>query len=233
MIKAQVFAKERPYWILLTQSIFRGLLPFLLTLGSDLVNRDANPLWFNRYKSVWFWIYFGVNFFINATVYIKSSQFIEIGVIDLVRRDFLMKNLCGMLECNRNSLEDSINATPMINIFDKQSLLSWMDMRIIALDVGMKYYIRIQLYASIHIVVYMIISTLYLLFFFGYGFNYLTQLQWWPFLFEIATFIWHQLFFIQSAARVNMQTDLQIAKVSELSSMITRFLNDWDIIMSL
>ena len=73
----------------------------------------------------------------------KTSQFIEIGVIDLVRRDFIMKYLVAMLECNRFKVEGPLKLTPVLNFFDKQSLLSWMDMRIIALDVGRKFLIRI------------------------------------------------------------------------------------------
>jgi len=95
---------------------------------------------------------------------------------------------------------------PLINFFDKQTMLSWLDMRIITLDYGLRFYTRIQLYTAFYIVVYLSLGILFLAQFFGSKLQFFTPYQWIPLIFEIFNFFHFILYMCISAAKINSVT---------------------------
>ena len=64
-------------------------------------------------------------------------------------------------------------------------MLSWLDLRIITLDLGLRYYVRLQIYAAFYIVVYIILGAIFIVYFFGANIRWFFTTQWIPIIFEI------------------------------------------------
>lgn len=89
-----------------------------------------------RYQDWSYLLYMASNFYISYLICKENTYFLDIALIDFRRRSYMMK-ICGIIiEPNRNRLALIDKIYPLINIFDKHSMLSWLDTRILALDVG-------------------------------------------------------------------------------------------------
>lgn len=104
---------------------------------------------------------------INFTFFYVNLSFIEIGVIDMKRKKFMMKGLEVMLEPNRSKVKNIYRLLPLFNYFDPQTLMSWIDLRMMALDVGKRFLIRIELYSGLYLITYGILAAIYLFWYFG------------------------------------------------------------------
>jgi hypothetical protein len=59
------------------------------------------------------------------------------------RKLYYMEVLNSILESNKVKLKSSQKVYPMINCFDPETIQGWMDMRILILDVGLRFSMRI------------------------------------------------------------------------------------------
>lgn len=114
-----------------------------------------------------------------------------------------MKVLTALIELNRFKVKGKQKIFPLLNVFDKQSIYSWLDMRLICLDLGLRFYTRIQLYVSVYIIVYVVISAVYFAYFFGANIEILTQDQWFSFLFEVFNLLILVLGSLAFGAKIN------------------------------
>jgi hypothetical protein len=74
---------------------------------------------------------------VNTTVFYENIRFLEVGVIDLIRKLAILKYLLAFVVVDKFQLGEESRVTPAINIYDMQSMLSWIDMRTLALDLGL------------------------------------------------------------------------------------------------
>jgi len=101
----------------------------------------------------------------------------------------------------------------------------------LALDVGLRFYKRIEVYASLFLIYSVVTVGLMLGFYFevidivylpsDYYFIAYEQL--------IMIFLLYDL--VQSGARVNAESEQQILRVSELRIIMEKLLTDWDLLM--
>ncbi|CDW76406.1 UNKNOWN [Stylonychia lemnae] len=136
LLSTEILQKQRPSIVFKVFSIVHSLLPFILTFNSDFNSRESDKNWYRRYQQWQFWVFFITNFYINSFIYYHQSMFLEISLIDFRRRYYLMNQIQNLIEPNRMRLKSYEKIYPLINIFDKQSLMSWLDIRILALDIG-------------------------------------------------------------------------------------------------
>jgi len=76
---------------------------------------------------------------VNSFIFYVNLLFLELGMIDMSRRLFLMKALNGVLEPNLFKKPGLLSTVPFMNIFDKASLVSWIDMRVMVFDIGLRF----------------------------------------------------------------------------------------------
>ncbi|CDW83738.1 UNKNOWN [Stylonychia lemnae] len=221
-------ANHKFYYIV---SIIHALLPFILTLGYKYSTKDDDPNWNQQYSSVMFWFYTVACFNINAAVYYNNTVFQIIGIIDFKRKRYLQKLMTKLIEIDRYKAQGYQKIMPLINIFDRQSMLCWLDMRILALDFGKRYFIRIQLYAAQYILIYVLLSALYLAEFFDAKIHIFTTYQWIPLILEILNFLHIIMYSLCLAAQINEETEKQIFRITELRNILDRLLADWNHIM--
>ncbi len=121
-------------WHLGIFSLAHATLPFLITLGRDF-SSESNTI-HSKYKDPFFWVYSSLLWTINFGIFYVNLTFIEIGVIDMKRRKFAMMAIETLLEPNRFKVKAAFQMYPLLNYFDPQTLLSWLDSRMIMLDLG-------------------------------------------------------------------------------------------------
>jgi len=96
-----------------------------------------------------------INLIISTLLYLISMLFVEIGGNDLERKRYFLEALSAILNPNKPRIEYiRFRFFPLINIFCKRNLKCWLNMRILAMDIGLRYFKRIELYASIFLFVY-------------------------------------------------------------------------------
>ncbi len=115
-------------------SLIHAILPFLITLCNDLISEEDSV--YSKYKDPLFWIYTILLIMVNFVIFYINLLFIEIGVIDMKRRKFAMMAIETLLEPNRFKVKGAFQMYPLLNYFDPQTLLSWLDSRMIMLDIG-------------------------------------------------------------------------------------------------
>lgn len=139
-----------------------------------------------------------------------------------------MRILTTLTQFNR--LKSKLNIYPIINIFDKQTMLSWLDMRIICQDLALRFFYRIQLYTSVYILVYTFWAIIYLAYFFGTHITVFSQEEWYPIVFEILNFMFMIASVIILGIKINSETEVQIYRMTELKNLIFRLIADWDLL---
>eukprot|EP00347_Sterkiella_histriomuscorum_P016723 403352098 len=231
-LRGKFSIKKTSHWNYLNYSILHALMPFILTLISDLKYSEENTDKFQRYRHIGFWLYTIGCLYLNVAVFYSNIQFLETGVIDFRRRDQSVKMISTLIEPVRFQLKGIHKMLPLTNFFDKQSLQCWLDMRIICLDFGRRYYTRIQLYATVYIVVYFILSAMFLAHYFETNLIVFNYSQWCPLIMEILNFLQMALYMIHLGVRINQSTEQQIFRIAELRNILDRLLSDWDLIMS-
>jgi hypothetical protein len=89
----------------------------------------------------------------TTMLFFMKFRFYLQAIIDLERRTYMM-NQCGFL-LSPMRIKDHVydKVFPTINILDKTSLLSWFQMRRIAIDYGRKYFYRHELFLPISLMI--------------------------------------------------------------------------------
>lgn len=105
-----------------------------------------------------------INFLIKNYLYLISMLFVEIGGNDFERKKYVLESLSSMITPNKMRIDNiRFRYLPLINIFCPLNLKTWLNMRVLALDIGKRYFKRIELYSSIFLFVYGIITAILLL----------------------------------------------------------------------
>ncbi|CDW86982.1 UNKNOWN [Stylonychia lemnae] len=232
LLSSKVLTKILSKNIIMIVSLIHALLPFVINLLNTLNSEHIDEIQFKKYYSPLFWVYTILLFITNFLIYYVNLVFLEIGVIDMKRKKFTMKLMEAILEPNRFKLKKYEKVFPLLNYFDPQTLLSWMDMRIMILDVGRRFTIRIELYASVYLIVYSAFGAFYLCWFFEVlDFKFSTPLVVMG-AFELLNFFYFIYCMFYTGAIINEITTKQILRVSELRNVLERLIVDWDRIMS-
>eukprot|EP00347_Sterkiella_histriomuscorum_P006477 403352620 len=136
----QVHLFQRPKALLYILGFVHAVLPVFLQFYDDYSIQSTNKDWILKYYNWKFLLYFFCNFYINFYIYFTNTIFLDTALIDFRRRNYLMRLCEVIIEPNRLRLKQSEKIFPLINIFDKNSMLSWLDTRILTLDVGQRFY---------------------------------------------------------------------------------------------
>jgi len=143
-----------------------------------------------------------------------------------------MRQVTYSLECNQYRKNYGSILNPLFNFMDSTTLLTWLDLRSIVLDVGQKYTVRLYLYTSLSsalITFYLFgaLSIYYEFIEFKYV-NASTFYSWQPTV--IIIFINQMRVFIP-AAYLNEQTEYQIKQFNEIRHFLQRMIVDQDLLM--
>eukprot|EP00347_Sterkiella_histriomuscorum_P012590 403367986 len=219
---SKTMAHRMQSWILVLISFVHAVLPLVINMFNDSKSSDIPLLQQPKYRSAQFWGYFISCFCVNMLIYMVNLTFIEIGLIDMKRRKYQMKILEIMLEPNRFKVLPKHRIFPLINYFDPQSLLSWMDIRIMALDIGRRFYIRIEMYAFSYLFVYGVLGAIYLCWYFELLMQEFSQSLIIVGAFEILNFLYFLYLMFQTGAQINELSTKQILRITELRGVIER-----------
>ena len=108
----------------------------------------------------WVEMYLSLFFIVTHFIIFYSIIIIlEVGGNDFARRHYMMRQLESFIEADRMSskIESDFKIMPLMNIFSKKNLNSWMYIRILVMDIGRRYLTKIEVYASSLIFVYSIV----------------------------------------------------------------------------
>lgn len=97
----------------------------------------------DKFRGFKFYVYHAAGLMVNYLIYQLNTNFLMAGCVDMKRRYYLMKLLLGVLEPDKTKLEFKFYVTPTLNFLDNRTMMSWMDMRRIATDIGKRFYLRI------------------------------------------------------------------------------------------
>ena len=132
---------------------------------------------------------------------------LEAGFSDLLRRYKLMISLSALIQPNRYKVKGPERIFPLLNIFDSQTMISWLDMRILTLDFGQRFLFRIYLYFSIHIILYAALLGVFILNIFGaHTQTYDNDYFWYPVVLDILIFFFYFLSIISFGVKINLET---------------------------
>ncbi len=100
-------------------AFIHALLPLAADLTMDIIYREDNPNWYEKYTRILFWLYFLGNAYVNLFVFYENTKFLVVGFYDQVRKYYTMKVLTDIVEPNKFKVVGFGKIMPMINIFDK------------------------------------------------------------------------------------------------------------------
>ena len=90
----------------------------------------------NKYSKISYWLYALPLIYINFTIFRINLVFLNVSIIDMKRRWISMIICETNLEPNRFKVKEMFKGPPLINYFDPRTLLSWIDARVMFLDMG-------------------------------------------------------------------------------------------------
>ena len=117
---------------------------------------------------------------------------------------------------------------PIINFLDRKSLLSWLEVRKMVLEVGARFQTRIQYYSSFHLVLFLVMAGFLFATASGLGlsFSVLNIEQWVSFsiLFVyLGTFVF---MFLMPNAYLNQEMEWQIKRLLKVKTVYQRIIRD-------
>ena len=108
-----------------------------------------------------------INLFIYFGAYYSNIFFILLAVKDLQIRHLLMQSLYSLINPDKLSFKsEKISKLALINIFSSKNIASWLNLRILTMEYGKRYFIRLQIYVSAFLLVYLLLSITFLLAYF-------------------------------------------------------------------
>eukprot|EP00347_Sterkiella_histriomuscorum_P022057 403331836 len=226
-LSSSVMSPEISSFIVNAISYIHAVLPLGLTLIDDLYSFDREELK-EKYSDPVLWIYWLALVFIVRQLFWVNSYFLFIGIYDMKRRYYQMESIDAMLEPNRFKIKKNFKFYPLINYFDPQSLMSWLDLRMMVLDIGQRFSVRIQLYMSLYLITYGLIGVLQLLWFFEVyevevSFSLVYTLS-----FEVLLFGFILYSYFYAASQVNEISSNQLLRIIEIRSVLERVKLDFD-----
>ena len=117
-------------------SVIHAFIPLIVTFASEIKGIDTFSNEYSKYIDPYYWAYTGALILVNGLIFYSNLEFLEIGLIDMQRRKFAMMVLESMFEPNRFKIALMLKVFPLLNYYDPSTLLAWLDMRIMLLDIG-------------------------------------------------------------------------------------------------
>eukprot|EP00347_Sterkiella_histriomuscorum_P019299 403342181 len=130
-----------------------------------------------KYNNPVYWLYTLPLIYLNLLYFRANLSFLQMAITDMKRRRLSMIVCETHLEANRHKVKDKYKATPLINFFDPRTLLSWIDARIMYLDLGKRFFIRLESYAQFFLIIYGCVGALWLGWFFELFEQYDIEIQ--------------------------------------------------------
>eukprot|EP00347_Sterkiella_histriomuscorum_P012297 403369129 len=206
-----------------------GFLPFLINLYNDVFIYDYSQEDLqSKYLSPYFWTYTACLWYLNILTYGVNLEFLRIAIIDMKRRLFSMRICENILEPNKYKIKGIFKIFPLINYFDPETLLSWMDMRQIMLDIGKRFTIRIEYYIKVYLIFYAFATLFYLLWFFEVFQIELSATMVAMGTFEILNHLIMLYLIFYNGAMLNDIQSQQLLRICELRNIMERLKVDWE-----
>lgn len=98
-----------------------------------------------------------INFLMQIFVFMVSCLFIESGGNDYARREFCLQSLSALITPDKYFLKTPFKLYPTINFICPKNLKSWIYLRLLIMDVGLRYMKRVELYASTFLFFYAVL----------------------------------------------------------------------------
>eukprot|EP00347_Sterkiella_histriomuscorum_P014022 403362459 len=211
--------------IMIFLSFVHAILPLTVEIYQ---NYDSYAQKEARFTQAYYWFYTTPLLIFTFTFYNANFIFLQMAIIDLHRRKLNMILCETFLEPNRFKVKDKFQAIPLINFYDPKTLQSWLDLRIMAQDMGIRFKLRLDSYVYFFMVAYGLIGSLWLGWFFelfteyDIEFSFILTIG-----FELAMvcLIIYKVFYY--GAWVNEISNNQILRIVELRNVLERFKSEW------
>ena len=112
-------------------------------------------------KNIWLYIAVHISLiFTNGSLNLAVFAFFDNARVDWQRRHYLMKLLHSTILADDGVKfrRPEIILTPLFNIFDQRSILSWYDIRTVFLTAGARFALRTEIYLGIFVIIDMILA---------------------------------------------------------------------------
>eukprot|EP00347_Sterkiella_histriomuscorum_P021036 403335507 len=208
-------------------SFVHAILPLVVELYQEYNDDDYSQRQ-SKYYTVSYWFYAIPLMIFTFLFYNANFIFLWMAIIDLHRRKLNMIFCETQLEPNRFKVRDKFQAVPLINFFDPKTLQSWLDLRIMAQDMGYRFKLRLDSYVYFYMITYIIVGSLWL----GWFFDFFTQydiefplIVTFGFELAIVCLTIYKIFYY--GAWVNQISNNQILRIVELRNVLERFKTEW------
>eukprot|EP00347_Sterkiella_histriomuscorum_P012016 403370215 len=208
-------------------SFVHSILPLVIELYQDYNDEDFDQRQ-AKYKSVSYWLYTLPLMIFTFIFYRANTIFLQMAITDLHRRKLNMIFCEVQLEPNRFKVKDKFLCVPLINFFDPKTLQSWLDLRIMAQDMGIRFKLRLDSYVYFFMVAYGLVGSLWLGWFFELFTEYEIQFSLVVtigFELSMVCLIIYKVFYF--GAWVNEISNKQILRIVELRNVLERFKSEW------
>ncbi|CDW89347.1 UNKNOWN [Stylonychia lemnae] len=205
-----------------------SILPLMIELQEDYTAENVDKI-NQKYLDYSFWVHNVLLLFFNTYMWSLNIYFLAMGNQDMKRRLVAMHQCEANLEPNRYKIKERFRNFTLINYFDAKSLLSWMDMRMMYLDLGQRFFIRFKAFATIYLIFYSLVGGLFLAWYFVLHeqHNIQQSLILTVGLDLIVVFIFlYELFNVGS--KINDISNNHLLRLSEIKSIMQRILQEWD-----
>eukprot|EP00347_Sterkiella_histriomuscorum_P009873 403339548 len=98
----------------------------------------------------------------------QNYLFVFAGFVDFQRRFLMMKSVGALLNPFKESYDVKYQIFPTINLASKESIYTWFLLRQCVMDFGKKYMMRVFMYSSVFLGMYLFLSAALILSFFGF-----------------------------------------------------------------
>jgi hypothetical protein len=98
----------------------------------------------------------------NCLVFYTNIFFLMAGAVDMKRRLWMMRALSAVLEPVRFKVRKSHQCLPLWNFMSSRTMQTWMDSRMMVKDIGLRFYLRVQVFIAIF-TAYYFSATIYLM----------------------------------------------------------------------
>ncbi|CDW75954.1 UNKNOWN [Stylonychia lemnae] len=152
-------AHQRSTALFMTLSIIGKLsLPFI-----------ARYITYERFELPWdSSIYTAFDSIATSLFLLQNYFFVAAGHVDFQRRYNMMKSVSALITPFKDNYDIKFQIFPTINLVSKESLHAWFQLRCCVMDFGRKYMMRIFMYSSVFLGMYLFYAAFLLMSFFGF-----------------------------------------------------------------
>ena len=127
-------------------AFIQSIIPFIYRYYYD--QKLFGKSGYEAYCIIW-------DFILLFLTFILTTRFLDTGARDYIRRLELMQSLDCMINLDKFSFKEEIFwYIPTMNIFHEENYYCWIKFRMLTLDVGKRFYKKIELYSSSFLFIY-------------------------------------------------------------------------------